>query len=500
MFNRRNSRVAGYWLVLAVLLQGSTASTLAQAVPFPLAVPNPTGLRGQPVEDYKLRVQNLIQKLREREGLTGQAGINQARVLAILVGANPAEAPDYETQKFRQPNDFAYLSGFDEPGAVLVLNVSAGTSTLYVREHGATAAGFSEGQDALNADEVTAKKLSVNRVAGLQHMLGDLFKAIQDPAPLAANRPAGPGGAIVYSNANPRPAVQGDPTTRLLQFIKEGAPATNFKDLRPDLGELRKVKSEAEVLLLQRAIDITGEAEHAVARMLNPGLHEFQLEGRIVGTFAELGASRPGFKSIVGSGPNSCIPHYFLNNRQIQEGDLVVVDIGAEYLNYTADVTRTFPASGKFSARQRELYQLVLDAQAHASSRFEPGKTTLMEMDAWAREFIRKSPLRAKDASGTEQTMDRFFIHGLGHYLGMDVHDVGNGGLPMQPGEVFTIEPGLYISGEQIGIRIEDDYLVTPNGLRKLTGKIASTPAEVEAWMAEGQVVRNGQARTFQPR
>ncbi len=473
------------WQILSFLCLGIVSRSPAQAPPLPVEVPGITGLRGQPVEDYRLRTQNLMAKIREKEGLTANSPANQKRALVIVSGSNPPEVADFEEQKFRQPNDFAYLCGFDEPGAVLVLDAGANTSTLYVREHNAASAGFSEGRAELKADEPTAKRLGVDRVSGLQNLLGDLFTAIQDPEPLADSTTTSSDRASIYSNVSLKKVQHGTPATRLLQFVKDGAPTTAFKDFRSELGELRKVKSDAEVRLLERAIGITGKAEHAVARMLEPGLFEFQLKGRILGTFTEFGASRAGFKSIVGSGPNSCIPHYFLNTRRIASGDLVVVDIGAEYLNYTADITRTFPALGKFNDRQRALYQLVLDAQAHAASRFEPGKTRLMEMDRWAREFLRESPLRAKDATGQEHTMDHFFIHGLGHYLGMDVHDVGNGTLPMKPGEVFTIEPGLYIPGEEIGIRIEDDYLVTETGLRKLSANIASSPAEIEAWMAK---------------
>ena len=469
----------------SLCLLSACSQSWGQAPPIPLEVPGAIGLRGQPAEDFRSRNSALMSQIRKAEGLSKGVGGEQKRALVVLVGSNPVQVADYEEQRFRQPNDFAYLSGFDEPGAVLVLDAGLDQSTLYVREHPGVAAGFSEGHPEVKADEATAKRLGVDRVAGLEALLGDIFGALRDPNPLSSQSRGDAGKSVIYTVVDNNTITQPDSPNRLLGFVREGAPSTPFKDARGFIGELRKVKTTTEITLLDRAIAITGEAEHRVAHALKPGLFEFQLEGKILGTFAEFGAFRPGFKSIVGSGPNACIPHYFSNTRRIESGDLVVVDIGAEYLNYTADITRTFPASGKFTPRQRELYQLVLDAQAHAASKFETGKTRLGEMDAWARDFIRNSPLRAKDQSGAEQTMDRFFIHGLGHYLGMDVHDVGNAGLPMQPGEVFTIEPGLYIPSEKIGIRIEDDYLVTPTGLKKMSADIASTPADVEAWMAE---------------
>jgi Xaa-Pro aminopeptidase len=457
----------------------------AQAPPVPIEAPAAIGVRGQPADDYRARCKALMAHIREQEKLSIGTDPDRKYALVVISGSNPPPVADYEEQKFRQTNHFAYLCGFDEPGGVLVLDAGADTATLYVREHPGSAAGFSEGRAELKADQPTAQKFGVDRVANISHLLGDLFTALRDPNPLAGRDMGESGHAVLYSDIPAARVDREEPQTQLLRYIKHGAPTTPIKNIYPYLGELRKVKSAAEIALLERAIGITGEAEHAVARLLQPGLFEFQLEGRLLGVFTAYGAARPGFKSIVGSGPNGCIPHYFLNTRRIEAGDLVVVDIGAEYMNYTADITRTFPASGRFNTRQRELYQLVLDTQTHAAGRFELGKTRLFEMNGWAREYLHNSPLRAKDESGTEQTMDHFFIHGLGHYLGMDVHDVGNGSQPMKPGEVFTIEPGLYIRSENIGIRIEDDYLVTESGLRKLSEPIASTPDAVEAWMAE---------------
>ena len=159
----------------------------------------------------------------------------------------------------------------------------------------------------------------------------------------------------------------------------------------------------------------------------------------------------------------------------------MVIDIGAEYSQYTADITRTYPANGKFTKRQRELYELVLAAQTEATKDFKPGQTTINDLNRVVRDFFHKSPLRG----GNNLPMDYFFIHGLTHYLGMNVHDVGDISAPLAPGTVITIEPGLYIPDEKIGIRIEDDYLVTEKGLEKLSKSIPSQPDEIERLMAE---------------
>ena len=251
---------------------------------------------------------------------------------------------------------------------------------------------------------------------------------------------------------------------------------------------MRKVKSEAEAAMLRRAISVTADAQREVIRLIGPGIPEYRLEGAILGAFVAGGGSRAGFPSIVGSGPNSTVLHYNKNDRTLQDGDLVVVDIGGEYKGYTADITRTYPANGRFTPRQREVYQLVLDAQSAAVADFKPGVSTIAALNRKVREFFQKSPLRAKDEKGETFSMDHFFIHGLGHHLGLDVHDVGDVTRPLGPGEVFTIEPGLYIPGESLGVRIEDDYRVTQDGLEKLSKDIPVDPDEIERLIAQAKV------------
>jgi Xaa-Pro aminopeptidase len=256
------------------------------------------------------------------------------------------------------------------------------------------------------------------------------------------------------------------------------------------IGEMRKFKSPAEIALLQRAIDITGEAQRDIAMNLKPGVYEYEIQAILEAAFMRNGAERPGFPSIVGSGIYSTILHYSENRKKIDSGDLVVCDIGAEYSLYTADITRTFPANGKFTARQREIYQLVLDAQAAAASYYKPGMDS-SDLHQFVVAMFRKSPLRARDVDGKEYTMDHFFIHSLGHFLGMDVHDTGDYEKAMRPGEVFTIEPGIYIQTEKLGVRIEDDYVIMPDGsVRKLSASIPSSPDEIEKLMAKAAAQR----------
>jgi Xaa-Pro aminopeptidase len=245
----------------------------------------------------------------------------------------------------------------------------------------------------------------------------------------------------------------------------------------PMIARLRQVKDEAELALLERAIGITDAALVEAARSVQPGLFEFEAKATIEYLFLRHGAQRPGFASIVGSGPNSCTLHYQDDRRRMQAGDLVVMDVGAELWGYTADVTRTVPVSGRFTPRQREVYELVRRAQEAGFAAVKPG-ASLRQVDAAARAVIR-------DAGYA-----RFFPHGTSHWLGLDVHDVGAYDRPFEPGMVLTVEPGIYLPDEAIGVRIEDDVLVTPTGGLLLSGAAPRTPDELEALM-QGRGVGN---------
>ena len=431
-------------------------------------------LLAQPRADYQARRRDLIARL-AKEGGRGE-------IVVVLRGGDNIGNEDFEEGRFRQGNDFAYLTGVDTPGAWLVVLPKSKRATLYLPPKPGPSAMNGENHD-FGPGQEAAEALGFDEVRPTSKLLGDVFAAIADPI-----RPApGAGRSVVYLLKPDPAALDHRPSAKLARFLREGAPNASFRDLAPTLGEMRKIKSPAEIALLQKAIDITGEANEDVVRTIQPGLFEYQLEAKIHGAFTNGGAMRPGFASIVASGPNGTIPHYFANSRKMLDGDLVVVDVGAEYQLYTADVTRTYPVNGKFTPRQRELYQLVLDAQAATEESMRKGETQLGGTTQFALSYLRKSPLRAKDENGREFTMDHFLIHGVSHYLGMDVHDVGSYDPPLQAGAVFTIEPGLYIKNENIGIRIEDDYLMTAAGPVKLSKNIASTPDEIEARIARAR-------------
>jgi methionine aminopeptidase len=238
---------------------------------------------------------------------------------------------------------------------------------------------------------------------------------------------------------------------------------------------------------IQKAAEITGAAHMEVMRMDLVGLKEWEVKDVISQVFDEQGSdSSYAFSHIVASGPNALSLHYSGGSRTIQDGDLLLMDLGARYNGYCGDISRTIPANGTFTDRQREVYQLVLDAQAAAVAHMRPGEHSLNEMTYWVQDFFRDSPLRAEDSYGIERTMDNFFIHSLGHYIGRDVHgsDLGlSTSSPVQVGQVFTLEPGLYLTGEEIGIRIEDDYVMTEDGPVNIYLNTPKTVDEIEAMM-----------------
>jgi Xaa-Pro aminopeptidase len=352
-----------------------------------------------------------------------------------------------ELERFFQQDDFYYLSGVELPDIALALLVDeAGglvDEVLFLPPHDSDFEVWNGRR--LEPGAEAEKETGFRRTAPLSER---------------AERLAGWAPTRVWSLAQPR--VE----------LPEGTTVDTTR-ARVELSALRLVKSEYEIACLRNAIDITGAALHAAAQQVRPGRHEYAPQGALEGTFLRLGAERPGFASIFGSGPNSVTLHYNKNRRRMQDGDLIVMDVGAKYRYYCADVTRTLPVNGRFSARQREVYDVVLEAQTAAAGAAQPG-VTMRELDAIARGVI------TGRGFGPGR---KYFKHGLGHWIGLDVHDVGEYG-PIEPGMLFTIEPGIYIAEEGLGVRIEDDYLMTETGAVRLSTAFPSDPDEIEALLA----------------
>jgi Xaa-Pro aminopeptidase len=425
-------------------------------------------LAGQPRSEYRARRQKLMEQIKDG--------------VVVLIGAREDEFG--EVGRFRQKNDFMYLTGVQTPGAFLML-IPAGLMPDRSAREVVFIPPRNRFQERWTGPQVgpgpeAEQKFGMQEVADASKFNDRLREVLSSPA-FKPDAGGGKPAAKIYTIIPGGSTAEIERETRFVETLRQAAPGVQVVSVSPYVAELRKVKSASEIALLQRAIDVTGEAQRDAARTIKPGAYEYEAQAALEAAFTRNGAERAGFPSIVGSGIYSTVLHYNENRKKIEAGDLVVVDIGAEYSYYTADVTRTYPASGKFTPRQREIYQLVLDAQRAAEKAFKPGRSTMMELNRVAIETIKASPLRDKQGG----TLEKYFIHGLGHWLGMDVHDVGNySNMPV--GSVFTIEPGIYIPEEQLGVRIEDDYLVTETGLVKMSRKIPSEPDEIERLMSPG--------------
>ena len=381
---------------------------------------------------------------------------------------------DYpQDSNYREDNDFFYLTGLEAPGGWLVLvgRESAPDSViLYLPEREPGSESWS--------GPALGPGLEARRLSGIEDVRPASEAESQIERTVLGKASAARAGALYFKPGTRQPV---SPFIRRLAFGSgAGESRVPIRDLEAELGALRQIKDEDEIRRLRRAIAITGEALQETMREARPGMYEYELEGRVEYGFRRRGAERLGFPSIVGSGPNGTTLHYDENRRQTQPGELVVMDVGAEHGYYSADVTRTIPISGRFNPRQRELYELVLGAQQAAIDSVRPG-TDLATLDRLARDYMRRHSGRLCGETGG---CERYFVHGLSHWLGMDVHDVGAYSRRLEAGMVFTIEPGIYIPAESIGIRIEDDILVTPGGAEVLSSGVPRTVEEVEQAMA----------------
>ena len=275
--------------------------------------------------------------------------------------------------------------------------------------------------------------------------------------------------------------------------------------------EMRLLKTYEDLAMMRRAAEISAEAHRAAMAAARPGIHEYELEALVEYTFRRNGAVGPSYTTIVGSGPNATILHYVENVRRVEDGDLVLIDAGAEYAYYAADITRTWPVSGRFSPEQREVYEIVLAAQAGAIAMSKPG-VTMMEIHDYCVRTIVEGLVRLGLVEGPvekaieEGTYKKFYMHKTGHYLGMDVHDVGKyregeEWRSLAAGMVMTVEPGIYIAEDceevearwrGIGVRIEDDVLVTETGCEVLTAAVPKTVEEIEALVGSAATVDSG--------
>jgi len=279
-----------------------------------------------------------------------------------------------------------------------------------------------------------------------------------------------------------------------VDWLKQAAPEVTVKDIRAEIAELRLIKSPTELALLRQAIDLSLDAQLEAMKMMRPGLWEYQVAAKMVEVHGMGGSEAEAYAPIVGAGPNSTALHYDKLDRKIVDGDIVVMDVGAQYSGYAADITRTIPANGKFTARQREIYEVVLGAQEAAIHALKPG----MDMCRKGDKSIYKIAYDYINTHGKDQhgkPLGQYFIHGLSHSIGLNVHDPGDLCKPFVAGLVITIEPGIYIPEENLGVRIEDDALITDAGYELLSARLPRSPDEIEKIMADAANLRVAEAK-----
>ncbi|MBM3735412.1 MAG: M24 family metallopeptidase [Acidobacteria bacterium] len=247
------------------------------------------------------------------------------------------------------------------------------------------------------------------------------------------------------------------------------------EDLTKPIAGLRMIKSDREIELIRRSTDASVDAHLAAWRRTAAGLYEYQVAATMTQVYLEQGCERSAYSPIVAAGPNAVILHYALNRRRMDRGELLLMDVGAECTGYAADLTRTIPVSGRFTPRQREVYEVVIGAQEAAIQAAKPG----MKLLGTGEDSLNGIALKYVNAHGLE----KFYLHSLGHHVGLDVHDLTDPALELKPGMVITIEPGVYIAEEQIGVRIEDMVLITKNGAEVLSRRLPRKPADIEKAM-----------------
>ena len=267
----------------------------------------------------------------------------------------------------------------------------------------------------------------------------------------------------------------------MAERFRQAYPHVILKDLHTACVPLREQKDAEEVDRIRKAVDITRQGLEFVMKNLKPGMMEYQVQADFEYTCRRLGAKRQAFPTIAGSGINGCMMHYETNHCQVQDGSLILLDLGAAYENYASDITRTYPANGTFSPRQRQVYELVLKANEAVAAAAKPG-VTLRALNDVARQVLGEG-LVAMGMIRDVSEVGKYYMHGVSHSIGIDVHDISLAGDLLQPGWVISDEPGLYIDEEAIGIRIEDDLLITENGCEVLSKEIIKDPDAIEAFM-----------------
>jgi Xaa-Pro aminopeptidase len=398
--------------------------------------------------------------------------------MVLLFASNEAEGPN-DLYGYRPDDNFFYLSGWSEPGAALLIVGAADpkdhsyTEILFLPNHNPSQEKWTGPK--LGADSPDAGKITgFDHVEVLDNLRSELVRLL--PAKKAT----------VYTDVVADGEISNSAAP--LDWLKRANSfpvGVSFQDVRPMLASLRTYKDAGEIERIRHATDASIAAHFAAMRTVRSGVTEREISALMQYEWGKRGCERPAYAPIVGSGFNSTVLHYSDDSGTMQSGDVVVIDAAGEYSMYASDITRTLPVSGKFTARQREIYDIVLGAQQAAIDAFRSGKSSLRKDQPNSIYDVAYNYINShgKDLHG--EPLGKYFIHGLSHYVGLNVHDAGDYNVPLGPGAVFTIEPGIYIPEEKLGVRIEDILYVDPDGkLINLTANLPHTADDVEHAMA----------------
>jgi Xaa-Pro aminopeptidase len=388
---------------------------------------------------------------------------------------------------FAQEENFYYLTGHNEEGAALLLMPAS-------NQPGETSGDAPREVLYLPPKDPQSEKWNGVRMSasdpGIEAQTG--FAAVRPFAELHANvEKLAKTYSSFYTILPYEREGGGYPHEKqVVDWLQMVAPRAQPKDIRGKIAAQRQVKSRGELAFLQKAIDLSLDAQLEAMKMMRAGLYEYQVAAKMVEVHAMGGSEAEGYSPIVGAGPNSTVLHYDKLSRKMEDGDVVVLDVGAQYSGYSADITRTLPANGKFTARQREIYGIVLGAQNAAMAALKPGMDLCRKgdksVDKISRDYINS---HGQDLHG--KPLGPYYIHGLGHNIGLNVHDPGESCKPLQAGMVVTMEPGIYIPEENLGVRIEDDVLITDTGYKLLSERLPRDPDEIEKIMADASAQRS---------
>jgi Xaa-Pro aminopeptidase len=408
-----------------------------------------------------------------------QALASKANGGAVLLFApNEAEGPN-DLYGYRADDNFFYLSGWTEPGAALLI-MDATASQEHAYKEVLFLPNHNPSQERWTGPKLGADNPDAGKITGFDHVeiIDNLRSALVRLLPSQK--------ATIYTDVPASDEISN--STAPLEWLKRAngfSVGVSFQDIRPLLGSLRTYKDSGEIERIRHATDASIAGHLAAMRAVKPGITEREVSALLQYEWGKRGCERPAYSPIVGSGFNSTVLHYSADAGAMQAGDLVVIDAAGEYSMYASDITRTLPVSGKFTPRQREIYEIVLGAQQAAIAAFRSGKSHLRRNQPDSLHDVAYSFINShgKDLHG--EALGKYFIHGLSHHVGLNVHDPDDYDIPLGPGMVFTIEPGIYIPEEKLGVRIEDTLYVNQDGkLTNLAEDLPHTADDVERAMA----------------